>query len=63
MFSTKIEMPVKRFILYALDIVVIFISFLLQIYNPDNIIWTIVGVSIFNIIFALNSKKNSLIQT
>lgn len=60
MFSTKIEIPVKRFILYALDIVVIFISFLLQIYNPDNIIWTIVGVSIFNIIFALNSKKNRM---
>lgn len=60
MFSTKIEMPVKRFILYAFDIMIIFISFLLQIYNPDNIIWTIVGVSIFNIIFALNSKENRM---
>ena len=42
MDGTGIKVPVNRFILYALDTVFIAISLFLQLFNADNIIWTIV---------------------
>lgn len=60
MYSTRLKMPVNRFVLFALDLVFIVVSLVLQFYNPDDVIWTIVGVLIFNIIIAINKEKNRL---
>ena len=61
MDGTGIKVPVNRFILYALDTVFIAITLVLQFFNADNIIWTIVGLVILNIIsvliFLLDTKK------
>lgn len=57
MYGTRLKIPVNRFILYALDFIFITISLVLQLYNADNIIWTIVGLVIFNIVFASNKEK------
>lgn len=60
MYGTGLNVPVNRFILYAMDLVFIAISLVLQLYNADNIIWTIVGLVIFNIIFASNKEKSRM---
>lgn len=60
MYGTRLKIPVNRFILYALDFIFITVSLALQLYNADNIIWTIVGLVIFNIVFASNKEKNRM---
>ena len=60
MYGIGLKVPVNRFILYALDTAFIAVSLVLQLYNADNIIWTIVGLAIFNIIFASNKEKNRM---
>lgn len=60
MYGTRLKIPVNRFILYALDFIFITVSLALQLYNVDNIIWTIVGLVIFNIVFASNKEKNRM---
>lgn len=60
MDGTGIKVPVNRFILYALDTGFIAITLVLQLFNADNIIWTIVGLVILNIIFASNKEKNRM---
>ena len=60
MDGTGIKVPVNRFILYALDTVFIAITLVLQFFNADNIVWTIVGLVILNIIFASNKEKNRM---
>lgn len=58
MDSTKLKIPANRFILYSLTVVFIVASLVFQIDEPDNVIWTVVGVWLLNIIFATNKKKN-----
>ena len=57
MRSSKLKFSTSQFIWYAMDLVFIVITLILQLYNEDDVIWTIVGVLIFNCIFAMKKRE------